>query len=163
MGDRTAVRKSQRAMQDRLRVSSDKLTESMDCLTEAEEVTKKIDAQLKDLEGKETDSLRKATKVMQDSIKVIRESISGKKLDGQGYGRVPQVTTIGELQTANQYIDAKPLPPGQQEEMLVNRAEGLVKQSVQRTNNFFDGTWKNYRQLVESTKLPLFKDYKPIQ
>ena len=163
MGDRIAVRKSQRALQDRLRVSSDKLTESMDRLTEAEDITKKMDSQLKDLEGKDVDSLRKVNKAMQDSIKNIRESINGKKLDGQGYGRIPQVTPMSELGQANNYIDAKPIAPGTQEENLVARAEAAIGKSVQRTNNFFDGAWKNYRQLVESTKLPLFKDYKPIQ
>jgi hypothetical protein len=163
MGDRIAVRKAQRALQDRLHLSSDKLTETMDRLTEAEDITKKMDTQLKDLEGKEVDSLRKVTKAMQDSIKNIRESINGKKLDGQGYGRIPQVTTMSELGEANQYIDAKPLAPGAQEEALVARAEAAIGKTLQRTNGFFDGAWKNYRQLVESTKLPLFKDYKPIQ
>ena len=163
MGDRIAVRKAQRAMQDRLRLSSDKLTETMDRLTEAEDITKKMDTQLKDLEGKEVDSLRKVNKAMQDSIKNIREYINGKKLEGQGYGRVPQVTAMSELGQASQYIDAKPLAPGTQEENLVSRAEAAIGRTVQRANGFFDGAWKNYRQLVESTRLPLFKDYKPIQ
>ena len=56
---------------------------------------------LKDLEGKEVDSLRKVNKAMQDSIKNIRESINGKKLDGQGYGRIPQVTPMSELGHTN--------------------------------------------------------------
>ncbi len=163
LGDRTAVRTAQRQLQDRLRLNSDKLTESMDRLTEAEDVTKKIDAQLKEVEGKEADTLRKSTKLMQDSIKTIRESMNGKKLEGQGYGRVPQVTVMSELQNAKQYIDAKPIMPGAQEEMLVSRAEGLIKQSVQRTNDFFNGAWQKYRQQVESTKVSLFRDYKPIQ
>jgi len=161
--DRSKILIAQNAMFERLQKTSDKLTLGMDRLTEAEDLAKKMDAQLKDVEGKPADSLRKATKAIQDSIKNVRESISGKQFERQGYGQVPQVTVINQLQTANSYISAKTLTPGPQEEFLVKRAEDMVNDALKRINQFFDGPWKNYRSLAESTKLDLFKDYPPIQ
>ena len=163
LGDRNNIRVSQNAMFDRLQKSSDKLTLGMDRLTEAEDLTKKMEAQLKEVEGKPADSLRKATMAMQDSIKNIRESISGKKFERQGYGQVPQVTVINQLQTARSYIGAKTLTPGPQEEFLVKRAEEMTDGAVSRINGFFDGPWKKYRELAESTRVDLFKDYPPIK
>lgn len=163
LGNRNNIKISQASMQDRLRKSSDRLADGMDRLTESEDLLKKMEAQLKDVEGKPADTLRKATKVMQDSIKAIRESINGKRFERQGYGQVPQVTVINTLQQANSYINSKTLIPGPQEEMLVKRAEDMIGVSVERINNFYNGAWKQYRNLVENTRLDLFKDYKPIQ
>ena len=163
LGDRNNVRISQNAMFERLQKSSDKLTTGLDRLTEAEDLTKKMDAQLKDVEGKPADSLRKSTKIMQDSIKNIRESISGKHIERQGYGQVPEINTLNQLQTASSYIGAKTLTPGPQEEALVKRAEDMISDSLKRINGFFEGSWKKYREQAESTKLELFKNYNPIQ
>ena len=99
---------------------------------------------------------------MQDSIKAIREFISGKQQDRQGYGQVPQVTVMTQLQQANSGISSKPIVPGAQEQLMVGWAETAIGQAIQRINNFFDGKWKDYRKQVESTPLKLFKDYNPL-
>ena len=162
IGDRNEVKLAQRSMQLRLRESSNKLTEGMDRLADAEEVLQKTEAYSKDMEGKQIDSLRKSTKRIQDEIKSIREFISGKPQTRQGYGNVPQITVINQWQQASAAIVAKPVIPGKQEEMLIERAEGLIKEAVQRINTFFDGKWKAYRKQVEETPLKIFKDYSPL-
>jgi photosystem II stability/assembly factor-like uncharacterized protein len=162
LGDRTAVRKAQRQLQDRLRKSSDKLVAGMDRLTEAEDITRKLDAQLRDMQGKEIDSLRKSTKAMQDSIKAIREFISGKTQDRQGTGQVPQITIMSQLQQANSGISSKPIIPGEKEQLMVTWAESAIGQAIERINNFFEGKWKDYRKQAESTPIKLFKDYSPL-
>lgn len=162
LGDRTAVRKAQRELQSRLRKSADKLTAGMDRLTEADELTRKMDGMLRDMQGKEIDSLRKSTKAMQDSIKAIREFISGKPMDRQGTGQVPQITIMTQLQQANQGIASKPIMPGAKEQEMVGWAETAIAQAVQRINTFFEGTWKDYRKQAESTPVKLFKDYNPL-
>ncbi len=163
IGNRNEVKLAQRKMQLRLRKSVDKLVEGMDRLAEAEDVARKVDAQYKDAEGKEADSLRKTTKKMQDEIKNIREFISGKPQTRQGYGQVPQITVMNQLQQANGIIVAKQVIPGATEERLVVQAEGLVDQDVQKINTFFNGNWKKYREQTESTPVKLFKEYKEIE
>jgi photosystem II stability/assembly factor-like uncharacterized protein len=154
---------AQRKMLDRLRKSSDKLVVGMDRLTESEEVLTKISSDLRGLQGKEIDSLRKATTAMQDTIKNIREFISGKTSDRQGLSRPPQVTVIGIMQNAQQYITAKAVAPGAQEEQLVKNAENMINAAVLRINYFYANRWANYRKQVEGTKINLFKDYPAIQ
>jgi septal ring factor EnvC (AmiA/AmiB activator) len=154
---------AQREMLNRLRNSSDKLTAAMDRLTESEDICKKIDGQLKDMEGKEIDSLRKSTRKIQDSIKAIREFINGKPQEKQGYGTMPQITVMNQLQTASQYISSKPLVPGAQELQLVERAEGLIAEALKRINSFTGGKWMEYRKQVEATPVKLFKEYEPIK
>jgi photosystem II stability/assembly factor-like uncharacterized protein len=163
LGNRNDIRLAQRRLQDRMRQSTNKLTEAMDRLTEAEDVITKMNAQLKDVTGKEADTLRKASKTTQDSIKAIREFISGKTQERQGYGQVPQITVMNQLQQANFAIASKPLPPSAQEEMLVTRAEGLIKQALDKVNHFFATKWSDYRKLVEANPIRLFKEYKPIE
>lgn len=158
------VKLAQRKMLDRLRKSSDKLVTGMDRLGESEEVLNKISAELKGLKGKEIDSLRKATTAMQDSIRMIREFINGSPSTRQGLSRpLNQVTVTGSMQTAQQYILAKSVAPGQQEEQLVKNAEDLINEAVKRINHFYATKWTDYRKHVESTKVNLFKDYQPIQ
>jgi hypothetical protein len=164
LGNRNDIKLAQRKMYDRLKKSADKLTEGMDRLTEADEVCTKMQSQLKGLEGKDADSLRKATTKMTDSIKSIREMISGKTSDKQGISRSPfEVTTMTQLQSAQQSIGSKMVAPGAQEEIMMVNAEKAVVDALQKINAFFDGKWKDYRQQVEGTKVNLFKDYKPIQ
>jgi hypothetical protein len=67
------------------------------------------------------------------------------------------------MQTAQQYIQAKSVAPGPQEEQLVKNAEDMIGTAVKRINDFYATRWADYRKLAESTKVNLFKDYPPIQ
>jgi len=164
MGNRTAIRAAQRALFERIKRSGVKLTEGMDRLSDAEEVCTKMLAQLKGLEGSAIDSLRRSTTRMQDEIKKIRETISGKTSDRQGLSRSPfEVTTQSQLQAAQQSIFSKNTFPGKQEETLVTNAETAVAVTIGQINSFFEGSWKQYRALAESTRINLFKEYKPIE
>ncbi len=164
LGNRNDIKMAQRVMYDRLRKSADKLIEGMDRLTESDEICGKISTELKGLEGKEADSLRKMTTKMQDSIKSIREFIEGKASDRQGLARNPfEVTVMSQVREAQQIIGSKMAVPGKQEETLVANAEKAVAGAVQKINGFMEGKWKDYRGMVEGTKVNLFKDYKVIE
>ena len=154
---------AQRAMVERLRKTAAKLTEATDRLAESEEVLTKLQTQFRGVEGKEADSLRKATTAMQDSIKAIRGYISGTPSDKQGITRSSDITVMTTMQTAQQYVFAKSVAPGNQEEALAKNAENMVNAALRRINAFYENNWKAYRQKVEGSKLSLFKDYQPIQ
>ena len=158
-----AVKVAQRAMLDRLRKSSDKLLQATDRLTESEETLAKIKTEMGDTEGGAFDSLRKRTGVMSDSLKAIREFITGKTNEKQGISHPAGLTVLNAIEEAQLYILGKSLAPGSQEETLVHNAEVLIGQALQRVNVFYNNAWKVYRQQTENTKIPLFKDYKPIQ
>ena len=157
------VRDGIRKASARLDKSQLKLVDLTDRLTEADDIVKKIEANLKDMDQKQADTLRKAGKAMQDSIKAIREELTGKPQEKQGYGNIPQVTVNSVLGEARSYVTGKEVVPGPQEERLMVDAENIVTLVLQRANAFFDGKWKLYRSLAESTPVKMFKDYKPIE
>ncbi len=140
-----------------------KLVDLTDRLTEAEEIVKKVEADLPDMEKKQADTLRKSGKAMLDSIKVIREMLNGKPQEKQGYGNVPQVTVNSVMGEARSYILSKKIAPGAQEERLMVDAETMVSAVLKKANSFFNGQWKAYRSLAESTPVKVFKDYKDIE
>jgi len=157
------VRIAQQKMYERLQKSTDKLNEVLDRLNEASEVLTKMNSQLQNLEGKEADTLRKATRGIQDSIKTIREFINGKPSEKQGISRSSAPTVMTRLQEANMYIGSKNAAPALQEEQLIENAEKMIGEAMQRCNTFFAGPWSGYRKLVETTRIPLFKEYTPLQ
>ncbi len=134
-----------------------------DWLTDAEESIAKVDARIKNNEGKAADSLRKSGKAMSDSLKKIRHFIFGTPQEKQGYGSPYELTVNEKLREARGEIIRKSKIPDAQEFGLIERAEQVVKQAMERTNHFFNGKWKAYIQQEESTPVNIFKEYKPIE
>jgi len=128
----------------------------MDLLTEADEASKKLDEFMKEMKGTDIDSLKKTTKKLQDEIKNLREYINGKTQTKQGYGQVPQVTVINQYQLANMAISSKPIAPGETEKGLVQRAAQQIEEAVKKVNEFRDGSWKQYKEQAEKTKMDPF-------
>jgi photosystem II stability/assembly factor-like uncharacterized protein len=160
VADNVAILRSQKALIKKLETSTNRLTLGMDALTDAEETAKKIEGQLKDLEDKSLDSLRKQTKKMQDEIKNIRDFISGKKVERQGYGQLPQTTVMTTLQEAQRNIRGKNAAPSAQEEKLVAKAEKKINDAMDKINNFFAKPWAGYKSLYEASKINVFKEVK---
>ncbi|MGE5105944.1 MAG: WD40/YVTN/BNR-like repeat-containing protein [Sphingobacteriales bacterium] len=140
-----------------------KLTEAVDRITDAEDVVKKIEAELKDMEGNNADTLRKASKAITDSLKSIRNFIFGKTDERQGITRFNQNTVMQQYNLARFAPSQKLAAPGRNEENALKIADEAINEAVQKVNAFFDAQWKNYRKLVESTQIKLFKEYTPIQ
>jgi uncharacterized coiled-coil protein SlyX len=147
----------------RMEKSTVKLTAVTDRLTEAEETIAKVEAQLKDVEGKDADSVRNAGKIMTDSIKSIRNFIFGKPQEKQGYGSPYQLTVNDKIQAAAGQVLGKNKIPDQQEINQVEIAENLIGQAIEKTNSFFTTKWMDYQKLVESLRLQIFKEYKPME
>jgi photosystem II stability/assembly factor-like uncharacterized protein len=158
----TAIKIAQKEMLTQLRKSTDKLTTGMDNLTDAEDISKKVEAQLKDIETPMADSIKKQTKKIQDSLKTIRDFINGKKIERQGYGQIPQETVITAIQEATSYIRNKNVAPGNQEKLLLQKAENKIDDAVKKINTFFEQSWKAYQLLVENNNVNIFKEFKPI-
>ncbi len=146
----------------RIEMSISKTVEITDRLTDADETIAKVEAQLKNIEGKETDSLRKSGKAMTDSIKKIRNFIMGTPQEKQGYGSPYEITVNDRLREARGEVLRKDKIPDAQEFGLIEMAEGLVKEAIQKTNLFFNGKWKEYQKQADETPMKTFKDFKMI-
>ena len=100
---------------------------------------------------------------MTDSIKSIRNFIFGKPQEKQGYGTPYQVTAMHNLANARGEVTGKDKIPDAQEFGLINIAESLVAEALQKTNNFFNGRWKEYQKQADATPMKLFKEYKALE
>ncbi len=160
--DNKEILKAQKQLTARLKQAAEKLTIGTDQLTEAEDITKKYDAQLRDIETPIADSLRKQSKKIQEEIKKIREFISGKKVERQGYGKLPEETVLTAYEEAMDNIKNKMAFPTKQEEILVKKAEDKITEAVSKMNTFFSAKWKDYQSLVENNKVNLFKEFKQL-
>lgn len=149
-------------MLKRIEKSTIRLTEITDRLSDAEETIAKVEASQKNVDGKVADSIKNMSRAMTDSIKSIRNFIFGKQQEKQGYGTPFQISVNGKLGDARQEVLNKTKIPDQQEIRMTEQAEGLVDQAVQKANEFFTGKWKEYQQLVESSPIKLFKEYKAV-
>jgi photosystem II stability/assembly factor-like uncharacterized protein len=154
---------AKKALMQRLDKSTARLTEVTDRLTDAEETIAKVDGQFKGVEGKEADSLRKMGKAMTDSIKNLRYFISGKPQEKQGYGTGFQLTANGRMREARGEILGKNKIPDAQEIRLVEMAETIVQQAVDKTNIFLSSKWSEYKKLAEATPAKVFKEVEVIK
>ena len=160
--DNSELLKAQKVLSLRLRKVGDKLTQGLDQLTDAEEIAKKHEAQLKDIELPMADSMRKQSKKILEQIKDIREYVNGKKIERQGYGQIPQETVMTAFGEALNTISGKNTAPTNQEELLVQKAEGKIAEAIVKINTFFSGKWKSYQTLIENNKVNLFKEFKQL-
>jgi len=134
-----------------------------DRLAEAEETMRKVEAGMPNMDRKNADTLRKVGKQVADGIKEIREMLNGKPQLKQGYGNIPQETINGLLGEARMLLMGKTALPGAQEDRLMSYAEEAVDKVVKKSNELFDGTWKQYKTLAEAAPVKLFKEYKTIE
>ncbi len=160
--DNSELLKAQKVLSLRLRKVGDKLTQGLDQLTDAEEIAKKYEAQLKDIELPIADSMRKQSKKILEQIKDIREFVNGKKIERQGYGQIPQETVMTAFGEALNTISGKNTAPTNQEELLVQKAEGKIAEAIVKINSFFSEKWKSYQTLIENNKVNLFKEFKQL-
>lgn len=151
-----------RALLTRLQKSSDKLVTATDRLDEAKTIAERLQTQLKDEEGAAADTLKKASKKILESIKTTNEVIMGKKADRQGYGRPYQLTAIGKVGEASRYIRSKSKVTSA-EVTLIEAAEVLTSEAIEKVNTFFDKDWKTYENVVKANPIETFKAYEPIR
>ena len=160
--DNSNILTAQKVLTKRIQKTADKLTEGIDQLNDADEIVKKQEAQLKDIETPIADSLRKQSKKMTEAIKEIKEFVSGKKVERQGYGQLPEETVMTAYGEAFENIRGKNAAPTNQEELLTQKAESKMQEAIKKINNFFTDKWKAYQNLVENNKVNLFKEFKQL-
>lgn len=156
---RAAIRKANARMEKSIL----RLNAVNDRLAEAEETMRKVEAGMPNMDRKNADTLRKAGKQVAEGIKEIREMLNGKPQLKQGYGNIPQETINGLLGEARMLLMGKTALPGAQEDRLMSYAEEAVDKVVKKSNELFDGTWKQYKTLAEAAPVKLFKEYKAIE
>ncbi len=157
------VLNAQGKMLDELAESIKVLYQGTQRLIESKEVANKVFAQAKGVKTPDAKKLQKESKAVQDSIKVVQDFIFGKESKAQGITGRTQITVTSKIFEAMRYINSRPGKPTATEEKLLAEAKQLISESVGKINTFYKDVWPGYREMVESTQIPLFKDYEPLK
>ncbi|NQU84720.1 MAG: hypothetical protein HQ541_03065, partial [Mariniphaga sp.] len=151
---------AQREMIDDLTSKIEVLYKGTQQLIESKGITDKVSAQIDGVKGDETKELQNSVKAVKDSINAVQDNIFGKQnAETQGITSRENNSVTGRIQSALRYINSRPGKPTLTEEKLVKEATELISKAVENINRFYVNVWPEFREKVENTEIPLFKDY----
>ena len=138
------------------------LAEAMDRIKECKktmmEVNKMIPKTKKSSD--QIKALRKISKTVSDSLKAISAILFPDK-NVQGIYSNPKLVTNKMRGAYSAIYDLQPLTENQK--LALKQTVTIVENTVKRIQQFYDGSWKAYREAAEKVNLTPFKDYKPLK
>lgn len=138
-------------------------TTATDRLRESKEIVEEYEKKIKDSKRTDLKEATDKTKAVKDSVNALFDFILGKVDTRQGIVRSPDPTPVSYIQTAQGYIGRSRDPISETDRRVYKHAEDKIAEVAKRVNNFYETTWKQYRELMEKVTLSPFKDYEPIK
>lgn len=132
-------------------------------LVESKQIAEKFQSDLKKLNK---DKYKEDIKSSKDIIKAIDEIIDiylGKKDKRQGITRNPEVTVSQRLGLANGYVGSRQNGLTSTETTLMTNAKTALHEALDKTNTFFNVSWKPYQEKMEQLQTNPFKEIKTFQ
>ncbi|TBW28958.1 hypothetical protein [Gramella sp. KN1008] len=181
-GDQTSEETIKVESDPRLDVSSENIEEVYTSLKELEKMTQKAADAVKQLvesrniaenfqkdfkaqeNGKEVfeDELEKSKEII-ESIDEVIAIFLGKEDKRQGIVRNNEMTVMERIGVANHYISTRQTGLTETEHTLMKHARNDLKDALEKTNEFFQEDWPEYRSEMESIDLPVFKEVKTFE
>ncbi|WP_422079604.1 VPS10 domain-containing protein [Ulvibacterium sp.] len=127
-------------------------------LVESKNIAKKFEKELKEMDKEKYKDEIKASKTIQKQIDSTVALYLGKEDKRQGITRNPEITVVQRLNTARNYVESRKTGVTETERKLVRFAEQDLKTALQKTNAFFDDTWKAYRNEIQQLEVSPFKE-----
>lgn len=129
-------------------------------LVESKNVAKKYEKELKELDKEKYKEQIKASKEITKKIDSVIALYLGKEDKRQGITRNPEITVMQRIDVASGYVGSRKTGLTKTETKLIRFAEEELKEALQKTNTFFDVTWKPYRASIEALEVSPFKETK---
>ncbi len=129
-------------------------------LVESKEVVSKYQ---KEFQKEDKKKYKEQIKLSKDITKKIDSVIAfyiGKEDKRQGITRNPEVNVMQRLGTAGWYTGSRQNGLTTTEKKLIKQAKDALQEALKKTNDFFDSSWKPYREAVEKIELSPFKETK---
>lgn len=176
-GDQTSEQNIEVKYDPRLTISQTAINQKYNAAKRLETYQKTISDAVKQLvESKDIANAYKAKFIKKDkkqykeqidlSKKVIKQVDSiidmylGKVDKRQGITENPEVTIVDRLRTANWYINSRFGEQTTTESRLMMQLDASLKPILEKTNHFFNNSWKDYKLKMEATKISSFKKTK---
>jgi hypothetical protein len=132
-------------------------------LVESKQIAEKFQSDLKKLDK---DKYKSDIKSSKDIIKQIDELIDiylGKEDKRQGLTRNREVTVTQRLGLAAGYVGSRQNGITSTETTLIKNAKEALDEALQKTNTFFNETWKAYQTKMEQLQTNPFKEIKTFK
>ncbi len=84
----------------------------------------------------------------------------GKDDKRQGITKDPYTSVMQRISRAAWYSTTRPYGLTATEKTLIQQAKNAIKDTLNKTNTFYENKWQAYRKLMESIELPRFKEVK---
>ncbi|WP_299224576.1 hypothetical protein [uncultured Psychroserpens sp.] len=127
-------------------------------LVESKQIATKYKSDLSKLDKEQ---YKEEIKVSKDVIKQIDELIDsylGKEDKRQGITNTSVVTVTDRLSTASWYVGSRQNGLTSTEHTLIEHAKDAVNNVLEKTNSFYNESWKPYQVKMESVKTNPFKE-----
>ncbi|GAA4274859.1 hypothetical protein U6A24_12085 [Aquimarina gracilis] len=126
-------------------------------LVESKEIASKYQKELKELDKKKYKDQIKLSKNITKKIDSVIALYIGKEDKRQGITRNPEVTFMQRLRTADWYVGSRQNGLTTTENILIKQAKDDLQKALQKTNSFFNDSWKPYREEIEKLEVSPFK------
>ena len=127
-------------------------------LVESKSIAQKFQ---KDLKEKDKEQYKEQIKASGEIVKQIDSLIAdylGVEDKRQGITRNPEMTVLTRIRNASRYASSRPAGLTATENALMAYAEKDLKSALSKTNAFFAGAWKEYRDKMQALDLSPFKE-----
>ena len=127
-------------------------------LVESKDLVNKFQKELKDLDKEKFKDQIEASKKIVKQIDSIVALYLGKEDKRQGITRNPDPSVMQRLNTASSYVNSRKTGLTETEKRLVQFAKEELNSALEKTNAFFAGSWKTYKNSIETLDLSPFKE-----
>ncbi len=142
----------------KLEAFTQKAADAVKQLAESKKVAGKYQKDLAELDKEKFAEAIEASKDIAKKINGLIDIYLGKEDKRQGITRNPEMTVMRRIGIASQYVRSRKTGVTETETRLMDFAESDLKAALEKTNAFFDGDWKKYRETIEPLNVSQFKD-----
>ncbi len=129
-------------------------------LVESKLIAEQYQKDLKALDEKQYKDQIDASKDMVKEIDSLIDRYLGKEDKRQGITRNPEITVMTRIYDARSYVGSRQSGITETEKRLLRFAEEELQNTLQKTNAFFNESWKDYRKNMETVSASPFKEVK---
>ncbi len=132
-------------------------------LVESKQIAEKFESDLKKLDKDKFKVDIKSSKDMTKQIDSIIDIYIGKEDKRQGITRNPEVTVMQRLGLASSYVRSRQNGITSTETVLIENAKEALNAALNKTNEFFNDSWKIFQINMEKLKTNPFKEIKSFK
>ena len=143
-----------------LEKNSETIAKVVQQLVESQNIVKEVTGKLNKADNKKYALQLKTAKDVAEKIDQLINGYLGTIDKRQGITRNPEVTVTQRYGSARSYVGARYGKITKTETELINNFKDALKEALNKTNNFFNTDWKNFKKEVDGIEVSPFKEIK---